>query len=55
MRSTERYLRLWPQLFGFVAALNLSVSAHAATPSALLSSILTLIAAGSLRQTAFNP
>ncbi|EJM66242.1 hypothetical protein PMI31_05361 [Pseudomonas sp. GM55] len=33
MRSTERYLRLWPQLFGFVAALNLTVSAHAARPS----------------------
>ncbi|MGF6092526.1 hypothetical protein [Pseudomonas sp. 18173] len=32
MRSSERYLRPWPQLFGFVAALNLSVSAQAATP-----------------------
>jgi hypothetical protein len=32
MRSTERYIRLWSQLFGVVAALGLSVSAHATTP-----------------------
>ena len=31
MRSTERPVRLWSQLFGVVVALNLSVSAHAAT------------------------
>ncbi|WP_413703994.1 hypothetical protein [Pseudomonas sp. Pseusp16] len=32
MRSTERYIRRWSQLFGVVAALNLSMAAHAATP-----------------------
>ena len=31
MRSTERAVRLWSQLFGVVVALGLSVSAHAAT------------------------
>jgi hypothetical protein len=32
MRSTERYIRRWSQLFGVVVALNLSVSAYAVTP-----------------------
>lgn len=31
MRSTERAVRLWPHLIGAIVALNLSVSAHAAT------------------------
>ena len=31
MRSTERRVRLWSQLFGIAVALDLSISAHAAT------------------------
>ncbi|MBV7550002.1 hypothetical protein KW849_27340 [Pseudomonas sp. PDM26] len=31
MRSTERPVRLWSQLIGFVVAIDLSMSAHAAT------------------------
>jgi len=33
MRSTERPVRLWSHLLGVVVALDLSMSAHAATPA----------------------
>lgn len=33
MRSTERPVRLWSHLLGVVVALELSMSAHAATPA----------------------
>ncbi|PVZ56134.1 hypothetical protein C9422_19335 [Pseudomonas sp. B1(2018)] len=33
MRSTERSVRLWSHLLGVVVALDLSMSAHAATPA----------------------
>ncbi|PMZ71549.1 hypothetical protein [Pseudomonas sp. FW305-70] len=33
MRSTERAVRLWSHLLGVVVALDLSMSAHAATPA----------------------